>query len=72
MYAALLKTQVQDDYQKQDAKQSLITLDFINGFWKTKSRYDPEIKEFYHNYFQLQHFWSGDFLIGYSHEPISS
>ena len=44
----------------------------MSGFKKTRSHYNPEIKEFYPNNSHIQHFLSGDLLFGYSPETFFS
>ena len=51
-----LITNIQGDFKKGDPKQSLIIQNFINEFQKIRSCHDSEIKEFYPNCFQFQHF----------------
>ena len=57
---------------KPETKKKFKTQKKFNGFWKTRSSYNPETKEFYHINFQLQHFSICDLLIGYNPEPFYS
>ena len=67
IYSILVCVQVQGNQYKWDPKQNLIAQvaqDFVNKFQKTRSRYYPEIKEFYPINSQIYLFSSGYLLIG--------